>query len=78
VRAENRAIALLRERITIIRRDIVTMIKTGREEGVRCPPFDGVTRPSRGYARLLGRAGLEALARRSCSKRTQKGQKMAQ
>lgn len=34
VRAENRAIALLREKITIVRRDIVKMIETGMEEGV--------------------------------------------
>jgi replication initiation protein RepC len=35
VRAENRAIALLREKITIVRRDIVKMIETGMEQGVR-------------------------------------------
>ncbi len=34
VRAENRAIALLREKITLARRDIVKMIETGMEEGV--------------------------------------------
>ncbi len=34
VRAENRAIALLRERITLIRRDIGKMIETALEEGV--------------------------------------------
>ncbi len=34
VRAENRAIALLREKITLARRDIVKMIATGLEEGV--------------------------------------------
>jgi replication initiation protein RepC len=34
VRAENKAIRLLRERITLLRRDIVKMIATGLEEGV--------------------------------------------
>ncbi len=34
VRAENRAIALLREKITLTRRDIAKMIATGIEEGV--------------------------------------------
>lgn len=34
VRAETRAIALLREKLTLIRRDIVKMIETGMEEGV--------------------------------------------
>ncbi|MGJ0509354.1 MAG: plasmid replication protein RepC [Methylocystis sp.] len=34
VRAENRAMALLREKITLARRDIVKMIETGMEEGV--------------------------------------------
>ena len=33
-RAENKAIRLLRERITLLRRDIVKMIATGLEEGV--------------------------------------------
>ena len=34
VRAENKAMRLLRERITLLRRDIVKMIATGLEEGV--------------------------------------------
>ena len=34
VRAENKAIRLLRERVTLLRRDIVKMIATGLEEGV--------------------------------------------
>ena len=34
VRAENRAMALLREKITLTRRDIVKMIETALEEGV--------------------------------------------
>src|SRR5208283_770545 len=34
VRAENRAMALLREKITLTRRDIAKMIATGIEEGV--------------------------------------------
>jgi replication initiation protein RepC len=34
VRAENKAVRLLRERITLLRRDIVKMIATGLEEGV--------------------------------------------
>ncbi|KAF2988811.1 plasmid replication protein RepC (plasmid) [Methylocystis sp. MJC1] len=76
VRAENRAIALLREKITIIRRDIVKMIETGMEEGVAVLAIDcdGVqirdwvglhkryfTLSSR-YARNLSRADLATLA----------------
>ena len=34
VRAENKAIRLVRERVTLLRRDIVKMIATGLEEGV--------------------------------------------
>ena len=34
VRAENKAVRLLRERVTLLRRDIVKMIATGLEEGV--------------------------------------------
>ncbi len=34
VRAENKAIRLLRERVTLLRRDIVKMIATGLEEGI--------------------------------------------
>jgi replication initiation protein RepC len=76
VRAENRAMALLREKITLTRRDIAKMIATGIEEGVT-----GATVGSAGqetidwqgfhlryatlsgrYARNLLRADLEALA----------------
>jgi replication initiation protein RepC len=65
VRAENRAIALLRERITLTRRDIVKMIEMAIEEGV---PGDWEDRHRRyallsgRYARNLSRAELEALA----------------
>ncbi|MGJ0531916.1 MAG: plasmid replication protein RepC [Methylocystis sp.] len=76
VRAENRAIALLRERITLARRDIVKMIETGIEEGVRfalisidgqdISDWEGLygryKALSAGYSRSLGRTGLEALA----------------
>ena len=76
VRVENRAIALLRERITLVRRDIVKMIETGMEEGVRFAPvsIDGqeigdweglygrYQALSARYSRSLGRAELEALA----------------
>ena len=64
VRAENRAIALLREKITLTRRDIVKMIETGMEEGVpgdwgdfhvRYAMFSGR------YGRKLARADLAAL-----------------
>jgi replication initiation protein RepC len=64
VRAENRAIALLRERITLTRRDIVKMIEMAIEEGI---PGDWEDRHRRyallsgSYARNLSRAGLEAL-----------------
>ena len=51
VRAENRAMALLREKITLTRRDIVKMIETGMEEGV---PGDWEARHRR-YAVLSGR-----------------------
>ncbi len=66
VRAENRAMALLRERITLARRDIVKMIETGMEEGV---PGDWDARHSdyqalaSRQARKLTRTDLEALAR---------------
>jgi replication initiation protein RepC len=76
VRIENRAIALLREKITLVRRDIVKMIETGMEEGVRFAPLsiDGQTicdwaglygryqALAGRYARSLGRVELEALA----------------
>jgi replication initiation protein RepC len=65
VRAENRAIALLREKITLARRDIAKMIAIGIEEGI---PGDWqgfhlryATLSGR-YARNLIRAELEALA----------------
>ena len=66
VRAENRAIALLREKVTLTRRDIVKMIATGMEEGVS-GDWEGfhlryATLSSR-YARNISRADLEALAR---------------
>lgn len=65
VRAENRAMALLREKITLTRRDIVKMIETGIVEGV---PGDWEARHgdyralSGRFARKMTRAGLEALA----------------
>jgi replication initiation protein RepC len=77
VRAENRAMALLREKITLTRRDIAKMIATGIVEGVPT----GATVGSAGeetsdwegfhlryatlsdrYARNLSRSDLEALA----------------
>ncbi|AZG78786.1 plasmid replication protein RepC [Methylocystis rosea] len=65
VRAENRAMALLREKVTLTRRDIVKMIATGMEEGVS-GDWEGfhlhyATLSSR-YARNILRADLEALA----------------
>ncbi len=76
VRIENRAIALLREKITLVRRDIVKMIETGMEEGVCFAPLsiDGLNVSdweglygryqalSARYSRSLGRTELEALA----------------
>ncbi|GLI95087.1 replication initiation protein [Methylocystis echinoides] len=65
VRAENRATALLREKITLARRDIVKMIETGMEEGV---PGDWEARHSdyqalaSRQARRMTRTDLEALA----------------
>jgi replication initiation protein RepC len=53
VRAENRAIALLRERITLTRRDIVKMMETGLEERVAGDWDDAHQR----YAALSGRYG---------------------
>jgi replication initiation protein RepC len=65
VRAENRAIALLREKITLTRRDIVKMIETGLEERV-AGDWDGVHQRyatlSARYGRGLSRADLETLA----------------
>ncbi|WP_036288777.1 plasmid replication protein RepC [Methylosinus sp. PW1] len=65
VRAENRAIALLREKITLTRRDIVKMIETGLGEGVSGDWDDAhqhyATLSAR-YGRGLSRADLEALA----------------
>ncbi|WP_084570477.1 plasmid replication protein RepC [Methylosinus sp. PW1] len=65
VRAENRAIALLREKITLTRRDIVKMIETGLEEGVSADWEDAHQRYaalSGRYGRGLTRTNLEALA----------------
>jgi replication initiation protein RepC len=65
VRAENRAIALLREQITLTRRDVAKMIETGLEERV---PGDWeelhlrYAALSGRYARRLPRPDLEALA----------------
>jgi replication initiation protein RepC len=65
VRAENRAMALLREKITLARRDIAKMIETGMEEGV---PGDWEARHSdyqalaSRQARKMTRTDLEALA----------------
>ncbi|MBG0807939.1 replication initiation protein RepC [Methylosinus sp. H3A] len=65
VRAENRAITLLREKITITRRDIVKMIETGLEEGVS-GDWEGAHQRyatlSGSYGRGLSRVDLEALA----------------
>jgi replication initiation protein RepC len=65
VRAENRAVARLREKITLTRRDIAKMIATGIEEGLP-GDWEGfhlryATLSGR-YARNLLRADLEALA----------------
>jgi len=76
VRAENRAIALLREKITLARRDVVKMIATGMEEGVAVAivgsdgeeirDWEGLHRRYLAlagcYARNLRRTDLEALA----------------
>jgi replication initiation protein RepC len=65
MRAENRTMALLREKITLTRRDIVKMIETGMEEGV---PGDWKARHSDyqvlacRQARKMARVDLEALA----------------
>jgi len=64
VRAENRTMALLREKVTLTRRDIVKMIATGIEAGV-AGNWNGfhlrfATFSSR-YARNISRADLEAL-----------------
>ncbi|HEY8161005.1 MAG TPA: plasmid replication protein RepC [Methylocystis sp.] len=65
VRAENRAMALLREKISLTRRDIVKMIETGMEEGV---PGDWQARHgdyqalADRQARKMMRADLEVLA----------------
>jgi replication initiation protein RepC len=65
VRAENRTIALLREKITLVRRDIVKMIETGLEERV-AGDWEGAHQRyaalSGRYGRGLSRADLEALA----------------
>jgi replication initiation protein RepC len=64
VRAENRAIALLREKITLTRRDIVKMIEAGLEEHVAGDWDDAHQRYaalSSGYRRGLSHADLDAL-----------------
>ena len=65
VRAEDKAIALLRERISLMRRDIVKMIATGLEEAIPAD-WEGWRRQylsvAGRYARSLPRAGLDALA----------------
>jgi replication initiation protein RepC len=66
VRAENKAVRLLRERITLLRRDIVKMIATGLEEAV---PGDWealhlrYVNLSGRFVRNLLRTDLEALTR---------------
>jgi replication initiation protein RepC len=65
IRAENRAMALLREKITLTRRDIVKMIETALEEGISGDWDDAHQRYaalSGRYGRGLSRADLEALA----------------
>ncbi len=65
IRAENRAMALLREKITLVRRDIAKMIETALEEGV---PGDWEARHGDYQAlvnrlvRKMTRTDLEALA----------------
>ena len=67
VSAEARALTLVRERITLCRRDIVKMIETGIEEGVptrqpgrpgpaddRTPPFGSWTSPQLNFGRGRG------------------------
>ena len=65
VRAENKAVRLLRERITLLRRDIVKMIATGLEEGVP-GDWQGLhlryAALSSRFVRNLSHADLEALA----------------
>jgi replication initiation protein RepC len=65
VRAKNRAMALLREKITLTRRDIAKMIAAGLEEGVP-GDWEGFhlryANLSGRYARNLLRSDLEALA----------------
>ena len=66
VRAENKAIRLLRERVTLLRRDIVKMIATGLEEGVS-GDWQGLhlryAALSSRFVRNLLRTDLDALAR---------------
>lgn len=65
VRAERLAIALLREKITILRRDIAKSIEAGLEEGLPAPWEDYtlvLARHSQGLLRKLDRDGLEARA----------------
>ena len=65
VRAENRAVALLREKITLARRDIGKMIEAGMEAGVPADWNDFHVRYATlagRYGRKLARVDLEALA----------------
>jgi replication initiation protein RepC len=70
VRAENRAMALLREKITLARRDIAKMIETAMEEGVlgdwEARHSDYQALASR-QTRKMTRAELEALAKELAS-----------
>jgi replication initiation protein RepC len=65
IRAENRTMALLRERITLARRDIAKMIETAMDEGI---PGDWEARHgdyqalAKRLSRKMPRADLEALA----------------
>ena len=65
-RTECRTVALLRERITILRRNILKMIEFADEEGAPGDQLvayrDRFTELVAGYARGLGRVGLEPLA----------------
>jgi replication initiation protein RepC len=58
VRAENRALALLREKITLTRRDIVKMIEIGMEEGV--PTGATLGSAGRSPSAILGSTAIEA------------------
>jgi len=65
VRAENRAIALLRERITVSRRDIAKMIEAAMEAGLLASGNEATSRLAAlagSYSRKLSRPDLAALA----------------